>query len=44
MNEIVEYHNDFHKLSLGNFSELEQNLLMGVLVNCRNQGDKIIET
>ena len=43
MNEIVEYHNDFHKLSLGNFSELEQNLLMGVLVNCRNQGDKIIE-
>ena len=43
MNEIVEYHNDFHKLSLGNFSELEQNLLMGVLVNCRNQGDKIIK-
>ena len=43
MNEIVEYHNDFHKLNLGNFSELEQNLLMGVLVNCRNQGDKIIE-
>ena len=43
MNEIVEYHNDFHKLNLGNFSELEQNLLMGVLVNCRNQGDKIIK-
>lgn len=43
MNEIVEYHNDFYKLSLGNFSELEQNLLMGVLVNCRNQGDKIIK-
>ena len=43
MNEIVEYHNDFNKLSLGNFSELEQNLLMAVLVNCRNQGDKIIK-
>ena len=43
MNEIVEYHNDFNKLSLGNFSELEQNLLMAVLVNCRNQGNKIIK-
>ena len=43
MNEIVEYHNDFNKLSLGSFSELEQNLLMAVLVNCRNQGDKIIK-
>ena len=43
MNEIVEYHNDFNKLSLANFSELEQNLLMAVLVNCRNQGDKIIK-
>ena len=43
MDEIVEYHNDFNKLSLGNFSELEQNLLMAVLVNCRNQGDKIIK-
>lgn len=43
MNEIVEYHNDFNKLSFGNFSELEQNLLMAILVNCRNQGDTIIK-
>ena len=34
MNEIVEYHNDLHKLSLAKFSELEQNLLFGVLVKC----------
>lgn len=37
MNEIVEYHNDLHKLSLAKFSELEQNLLFGVLVKCREQ-------
>lgn len=39
MNEIVEYHNDFNKLSLGNFNELEQNLLMGILYNVKNKGD-----
>ena len=37
MNEIVEYHNDLHKLSMGSFTELEQNLLFGVLVKCREQ-------
>ena len=37
MNEIVKYSNDLHKLSLAKFSELEQNLLFGVLVKCREQ-------
>ena len=37
MNEIVEYHNDLHKLSMGSFTELEQNLLFGVIVKCREQ-------
>ena len=37
MNEIVKYHNDLHKLSMGSFTELEQNLLFGVLVKCREQ-------
>lgn len=37
MNEIVKYSNDLHKLSLAKFGELEQNLLFGVLVKCREQ-------
>lgn len=37
MNEIVRHHNDFYKLNIANFKELEQNLLFGILVNCRNK-------
>ena len=43
MNEIVKHHNDFNKLSLGNFSELEQNLLFGILTNCQNKSIVDIE-
>lgn len=41
MNEIVKYHNDLHKLSMGRFTELEQNLLFSILVKCREQQDNI---
>ena len=41
MNEIVKYNNDLHKLSLAKFTELEQNLLFGVLVKCREQNSGV---
>ena len=41
MNEIVTYHNDLHKLSMGRFTELEQNLLFSILVKCREQPENI---
>ena len=37
MNEIVRHHNDFYKLNITEFKELEQNLLFGILVNCRDK-------
>ena len=37
--EVVKYHNDFNKVSLGAFNELEQNLLFGILIECRNKQD-----
>ena len=37
--EVVKYHNDFNKVGLGSFNELEQNLLFGILVECRNKQD-----
>lgn len=37
MNEIVRHHNDFYKLNIAEFKELEQNLLFGILVNCRDK-------
>lgn len=39
MDEIVKYHNDFNKLQIGKFSELEQNLLFGILAHCRYKYD-----
>lgn len=36
MKELVKYHNDFNKLSLSNFGELEQNLLFGMLVKVKD--------
>ncbi|EFT0415392.1 replication initiation protein [Campylobacter upsaliensis] len=36
MSEIVKYHNDFNKIKLPSFNELEQNLLFGMLVKVKN--------
>lgn len=36
MKEIVKYHNDFNKLRIPSFSELEQNILFGMLVKIKN--------
>ncbi|MCM1222012.1 MAG: replication initiation protein [Lachnospiraceae bacterium] len=36
MNEAVKYHNDLNKIKLPNFTELEQNLLFGLLVKIKN--------
>lgn len=36
---VVKYHNDFNKISLGRFNEIEQNLLFGILVKCKNKQD-----
>lgn len=41
--EVVKYHNDFNKVGLGAFNELEQNLLFGILVECRNKQDTELE-
>ena len=43
MNEIVRHHNDFYKLNITEFKELEQNLLFGILVNCRDKQSVDIE-
>lgn len=37
MKEIVKYHNDFNKLRLPSFNELEQNLLFGMLMKIRDK-------
>ncbi|MPB26745.1 replication initiation protein [Campylobacter coli] len=39
MNEIVKYHNDFNKIKLPNFTELEQNLLFGMLTKIKNSSE-----
>ena len=44
MTEIVKYSNDLHKLKIGNFGEMEQNLLFGILANCRNKYDEFVMT
>lgn len=36
MNEIVKYHNDLNKIKLPSFTELEQNLLFGILAKLRH--------
>ncbi|WP_270992045.1 RepB family plasmid replication initiator protein, partial [Campylobacter upsaliensis] len=38
MKEIVQYHNDFNKIKLPNFNELEQNLLCAIFVKIKNKG------
>lgn len=37
MSDLVTYHNDFNKIKLPNFGEIEQNLLMGILVKLKNK-------
>ena len=44
MTEIVKYSNDLHKLKIGNFGEMEQNLLFGILANCRDKYDEFVMT
>ena len=44
MTEIVKYSNDVHKLKIGNFGEMEQNLLFGILANCRDKYDEFVMT
>lgn len=39
MQEIVKYHNDLNKIKLPNFTELEQNLLFGMLVKIKNNSE-----
>lgn len=38
MSDIVKYHNDFNKIKLPNFNELEQNLLCAIFVKIKNKG------
>ena len=39
MQDIVKYHNDLNKIKLPNFTELEQNLLFGMLVKIKNNSE-----
>lgn len=43
MQEIVKYHNDFNKVKLPNFTEQEQNILMGIVSKIKNNPNKTIE-
>ncbi|RAX56478.1 hypothetical protein CCZ01_09405 [Helicobacter monodelphidis] len=43
MNQIVKYHNDFNKIKLPSFNELQQNLLFGIISKIREKGDSIFE-
>lgn len=43
MNDLVIYHNDFNQLKIPITTELEQNLLMGILVKIKNSQNEIIE-
>ncbi|MEB2819700.1 replication initiation protein [Campylobacter upsaliensis] len=38
MNEIVKYHNDFNKIKLPAFTEIEQDLLITILSKVKNKG------
>lgn len=42
MKEIVKYHNDFNKLSLNSFSELQQNILFGVMFAIKDKKESIV--
>lgn len=40
MQEIVKYHNDFNKIKLPSFTELEQNLLFSLITKIKEQNGK----
>ncbi|HFP7489918.1 TPA: replication initiation protein [Campylobacter jejuni] len=40
MSEIVKYHNDFNKIKLPSFTELEQNLLCAIFLEIKEKGHK----
>ncbi|HEC1783546.1 TPA: replication initiation protein [Campylobacter lari] len=42
MSEIVKYHNDFNKIKLPSFTELEQNLLCAIFLQIKEKGHKEI--
>lgn len=41
MNEIVKYHNDFNKIQLPSFTEIEQDLLCGLMVKLKEEKGKV---
>lgn len=46
MQEVVKYHNDFNKIKLPNFTELEQNILIGIVAKIKERpnGERITFT
>jgi plasmid replication initiation protein len=42
MKEIVKYHNDFNKIRLPSFTELEQNLLFGIISRVKENKEEYI--
>ncbi|EAK3988316.1 replication initiation protein [Campylobacter jejuni] len=40
MSDIVKYHNDFNKIKLPSFTELEQNLLCAIFLEIKEKGHK----
>nr|BAE93259.1 putative repliccation protein B [Campylobacter lari] len=41
MSDIVKYHNDFNKIKLPSFNEIEQDLLCGLMVKLKEQKGKV---
>ncbi|HIC7067611.1 TPA: replication initiation protein, partial [Campylobacter coli] len=41
MSEIVKYHNDFNKIQLPSFTEIEQDLLCGLMVKLKEEKGKV---
>ncbi|MBZ7930632.1 replication initiation protein, partial [Campylobacter molothri] len=41
MNDIVKYHNDFNKIKLPSFTEIEQDLLCGLMVKLKEEKNKV---
>ncbi|MBF7068201.1 MULTISPECIES: replication initiation protein [Campylobacter] len=41
MNDIVKYHNDFNKIKLPSFNEIEQDLLCGLMVRLKEEKNKV---
>ncbi|EAK9947042.1 replication initiation protein [Campylobacter lari] len=42
MSDIVKYHNDFNKIKLPSFTEVEQDLLCGLMVKLKEQKSKVV--